>query len=114
MLIVHVFIHVRSESVEAFKAATLENVKNSLQEPGIARFDFLKQSDDPDRFILIEVYRTPEDALKHKETAHYQIWKERVAPMMAEPRSSIKSCNIAPDDNGWEPSKTQYNQENGI
>ena len=102
MYIVHVCIHVKPESAEAFEAATLANVRNSLQEPGIARFDFVRQLDDPLRFVLVEVYRTPADAEKHKETAHYRAWRDTVAPMMAEPRSSTKFTNISPGEPGWE------------
>ena len=101
MSIVHVFSHVKNDCVADFKTATLANVKNSIQEPGIARFDFLEQQDDPCRFVLVEVYRQPEDAAKHKETAHYQVWRDTVADMMAEPRSSIKFSNLAPDEAGW-------------
>ncbi len=102
MFIVHVFIHVKPECVDAFKTATLENAGHSIQEPGIARFDFIAQQDDPCRFVLVEVYRQPEDAAKHKETAHYAVWRDAVADMMAEPRSSLKFNNIAPDENGWD------------
>ena len=101
MFIVHVFIHVKPECVEDFKAATLANVQNSMQEDGIARFDFVEQLDDPNRFLLVEAYRLPEDAAKHKETAHYAAWRDTVEPMMAEPRSSIKYSNIAPENSGW-------------
>ncbi|MGC9522751.1 MAG: putative quinol monooxygenase [Anaerolineae bacterium] len=101
MFIVHVFVHVKPEDVEAFKAATVENARNSVQEPGIARFDVVQQRDDPTRFVLVEVYRTPEDPAKHKETAHYQAWRDTVADMMAEPRSSIKYANVFPDEAGW-------------
>ncbi len=102
MFIVHVFIHVKPENLEGFKAATLANVKNSLQEPGIARFDLVAQADKPNRFVLVEVYRTPEDAVKHKETTHYEAWRDTVAHMMAEPRSSIKFINIVPGEEGWD------------
>lgn len=101
MFIVHVHAHVKPEFVEAFKEATLENARQSIQEPGVARFDVIQQEDDPTRFILVEVYRTPEDAAKHKETAHYPVWRDTVAEMMAEPRTSIKYINIFPDDAGW-------------
>lgn len=101
MFIVHVHAHVKPEFVEAFKQATLENARQSVREPGVARFDVIQQQDDPTRFILVEVYRTPEDAAKHKETAHYPIWRDTVAEMMAEPRTSIKYTNIFPDDAGW-------------
>jgi len=102
MLIVHVFVHVKPEQVEAFRTASLENARNSVQEPGIARFDFIQQQDDPTRFVLVEVYRTSDDPGRHKETAHYQKWRNTVADMMAEPRSSIKYTNVFPDDQGWD------------
>ncbi len=110
MLIVHVFVHVKPEQVEAFQKATLENARNSVQEPGIARFDIIRQQDDPTRFVLVEIYRTSEDPGKHKETAHYQKWRDTVADMMAEPRTSIKYTNVFPpkgvpfgtDEQGWD------------
>jgi len=101
MLVVHVYVHVKPEFVDSFREATLENARNSVQEPGIARFDVIQQMDDPTRFLLVEVYRTPEDPARHKETAHYQTWRDRVAEMMAEPRSSVKYANLYPDDEGW-------------
>jgi len=101
MLIVHVHVRVKSECVEAFKAATVENARNSLKEPGIARFDVCQQQDDPARFVLVEVYRDAEAPGKHKETAHYATWRDTVAPMMAEPRSSVKFSNVFPDQKGW-------------
>jgi quinol monooxygenase YgiN len=101
MLIVHVFVQVKPEFVDAFKEASLENARNSVKEPGIARFDVIQQRDDPSRFVLVEVYRTPEDPARHKETAHYAGWRDAVAEMMAEPRYSIKYQNIFPDDSGW-------------
>lgn len=102
MLVVHVFVHVKTDQVEAFRAASIENASNSVQEPGIARFDVIQQQDDPTRFVLVEVYRTTEAPAKHKETAHYQKWRDTVAEMMAEPRSSIKYANIFPDESGWD------------
>jgi len=101
MLIVHVFVHVKSDQVEAFQQATLENARNSIQEQGIARFDIIQQQDDPTSFVLVEVYGTPEDPARHKETAHYQKWRDTVAGMMVEPRTSIKYTNVFPDEKGW-------------
>ncbi len=97
MYIVHVDIHVKPESLDAFRAATVENASHSIQEPGIARFDFLQRSDDPARFMLVEVYNTPADADLHKQTAHYQKWRDTVTEMMAEPRTRAEFANIFPD-----------------
>jgi autoinducer 2-degrading protein len=101
LLIVHVHVHVKPECVEPFKLATVDNARNSVKEPGIARFDFAQQQDNPTRFVLVEVYRTADAPAKHKETAHYAKWRDTVANMMAEPRSSMKFSNVFPDDNGW-------------
>ena len=101
MLIVHVHARVKPEFVDAFKEATIENARYSVQEPGIARFDVIQQADDPTRFVLVEVYRASEAPAQHKETAHYQVWRDAVTPMMAEPRTSVKYSNIFPADEGW-------------
>lgn len=101
MLIVHVQVQVKPEHVAAFKAATIENARQSLREPGIARFDVVQQSDDPTRFVLSEAYRSIEATAAHKETRHYQIWRDAVAPMMAAPRTSVKFANVFPEDAGW-------------
>ena len=100
MLIVHVFVHVKPEKIDLFKAASLENARQSVTEPGVARFDVIQQNDDTTRFVLVEVYRTSDDPARHKETAHYQKWRDTVADMMAEPRSAVKYTNIFPDEQG--------------
>ncbi|MGV3755656.1 MAG: putative quinol monooxygenase [Verrucomicrobiota bacterium] len=101
MLIVHVQVHVKPECIEAFKQATLENARNSVQEAGIARFDVVQQQDNPARFVLVEVYRDASAPAKHKETVHYAQWRDSVAEMMAEPRTSVKYGNVFPDEAGW-------------
>jgi autoinducer 2-degrading protein len=101
MLVVHVHVRVKPECVTAFQAASLENARQSVQEPGIARFDVVQQLDDPTRFVLVEVYRHDEAPARHKETAHYAAWRDAVADMMAEPRRSVKFVNLFPDDSGW-------------
>ena len=101
MLVVHVHVHVKSDCVEAFTAAAMENARHSVNEPGIARFDVCQQADDPTRFVLVEVYRSVEATAAHKQTAHYAAWRDTVAPMMAEPRTSVKYANVFPNDSGW-------------
>jgi autoinducer 2-degrading protein len=101
MYIVHVHAYVKPDFIEDFRQATIENARNSVQEPGIARFDIIQAVDDPTHFILVEVYYTPEDALKHKETDHYVRWRDTVVEMMVEPRKSIKYSNVFPEDKGW-------------
>ena len=80
MLIVLVHVHVKPDCLEAFRIASLENARHSIQEPGISRFDVLQDNGDPNRFILNEVYHTD---------------------MMAEPRQGIKLTNHFPTDSEW-------------
>ena len=101
MLIVHVHVHVKPEFVQAFLEASVENSRNSVQEPGIVRFDVLQSTTDPARFLLSEIYRTADDPAAHRATAHYQKWRDTVAEMMAEPRSSVQFTNAFPLDEGW-------------
>jgi quinol monooxygenase YgiN len=101
MYIVHVHIRVKPDYVEAFKAASLENARSSLLEPGIARFDVLQEIHDPAHFELIEVYRTTEDPAKHKETEHYNKWRELVESMLVEPRTRTQYSNLFPNDEEW-------------
>ena len=101
MLIVHVHAHVKVDCVEAFKQATVANAQESIKEPGIAQFAVLQQQDDPTRFVLIEAYRTTEAPAAHKQTRHYQTWRDTVAPMMAEPRSSVKFASLYPEEGDW-------------
>lgn len=101
MLVIHVHILVKPEFIEVFKEATLANARESVKEPGIARFDVMQQQDDPARFVLVEVYRSAEANAAHKETKHYQVWRDTVANMMAAPRTSVKFTNVFPTDKDW-------------
>jgi quinol monooxygenase YgiN len=87
--------------VEAFKQATRVNARLSLLELGVLRFDVLQQQDDLTRFVLVEVYRDAAAATEHKETPHYPDWRDAVAPMMAEPRFSVKFNKLYPDNGSW-------------
>ena len=101
MIVVQVFVHVRKDAVDGFLRATLANAASSLQEPGIARFDVVQQQDDPTRFVLVEAYRTEHAIAAHKQTRHYQLWRDAVADLMAEPRTSTKFHAAFPPDERW-------------
>jgi autoinducer 2-degrading protein len=102
MLIVHVHVHVKPDHVEAFRAASLANARASVEEPGVIRFDVIQERERPERFVLVEIYRGADDPARHKETAHYATWRDAVAEMMAEPRSSVKYEAVFPgEESGW-------------
>lgn len=95
MLIIHVHIVVKPDSIEAFKDATIENARHSRKEAGITRFDLLQQHDDPTRFVLVEEYRSVDATAAHKATAHYAAWRERAEPLMAAPRTRVQYTNVS-------------------
>jgi quinol monooxygenase YgiN len=101
MHVVHVQVRVRPEAIEPFSRATRANALASLQEPGIVRFDVCQSAADPTRFVLVEVYRTRDDPPRHRETAHYNAWRQAVEPMMAEPRTKDEYVNVFPEDGSW-------------
>jgi autoinducer 2-degrading protein len=101
MHILHVQVHIKPEHLEAFQSATIENASHSMQEPGCVRFDFIQQSDDPTRFVLVEIYRDAEQHAAHRETPHYHAWIERVSDMFAEPRTRAVYRNIYPTDDAF-------------
>jgi quinol monooxygenase YgiN len=92
---------VKPDRIEDFCVATIANARESVREPGIARFDVLQDSSDPSRFALVEIYRTSAAPAAHKETAHYKAWRDAVEDMMAEPRTSAKYSNVFPNDDGF-------------
>lgn len=101
LLIVHVDVAVVPDQVDAFLAATDENARASRQEAGVLRFDVLRDRADPAHVVLVEIYRDEQAALAHKDTAHYEAWRDTVAPMMARPRQAARYLNVSPDDTEW-------------
>jgi quinol monooxygenase YgiN len=101
MIVIHVHVNVTPAGIEAFAEASRKNAEQSVREPGIARFDVIQQHDDPTRFVLVEVYRSPEAVAAHKDTPHCAIWRDTVAPLMAEPRRAVTYTNVFPDETGW-------------
>jgi len=101
LIVVHVHVHVKPDGVESFRAASIDNARESVREPGVARFDVVQSTEDPTRFVLVEVYRTPDAPAAHKATAHYARWRDAVADLMAEPRTAVKYVNVAPADADW-------------
>ena len=99
ILVVHA--HVKPEFIDAFIAATRINAQASAQEPGVARFDFLQQKDDPSCFVLYEVYRDTEAPVAHKQSAHYNEWAAKVEEMFVAPRTRAFYANLEPGDSGF-------------
>jgi len=98
MLIVQVFVHVVPEHVDSFIAASEAHARETRPQPGVVRFDLLREEGTLDRFVLLEIYRTDDDPARHKDTPHYAAWKTAVEPWMASPRRSVKYRALSPSD----------------
>lgn len=102
MIVRLIRVSVKDDAVAAFEAATKLNHVGSLSEPGVLRFDVLRKPDEPGVYLLYEVYASEQAAEEHKQTAHYQEWKETVADMMARPRESETLAVVAPgEERSW-------------
>ena len=102
MYVVCIHVRVKPENQQNFIDATLENARNTVQEPGNLRFDVSQQVDDANCFVLYEVYRDATGMEAHKKTPHYARWRDTVAPWMAEPRRGVKHQGLFPESaDGW-------------
>jgi autoinducer 2-degrading protein len=96
MIVTLVHVWVKEPFVDAFVAATMENRKNSVKEPGNLRFDILRDAGNPAKFVFYEAFESDEAVAAHKETAHYQKWRDTVADWMAQPRCGEKHIVVCP------------------
>lgn len=101
-LTVLVYVTVKEGFEGDFAVASVDNARNSVQEPGVCRFDVLHSVEEPNKFVLVEVYKNEEAPAQHKETEHYLRWRETVAEMMAEPRTASKYYGCFPGTAHWE------------
>lgn len=101
MIVIHVDIHVKAEQRQAFIEAALANARQSILEPGVIRFDIIQREEDPDRFMLVEVYRDEAAIEAHKQSGHYLAWREQVTDMMAEPRTHARYRALFPPEERW-------------
>lgn len=91
-----VHVQVKPEYVADFIEATRRNHEASIREAGNRRFDVLQSAEDPARFVLYEAYASAEDAVAHKQTAHYLAWRDAVAGWMAAPRQGVSYRGLFP------------------
>lgn len=97
MIVTCVYVHVIPESVQEFIKVSTENHLESVREAGNLRFDFIRQADDPCRFMIYEAYESDEAAAAHKSTPHYLKWRDAVRDMMAEPRIGVRYNILQPE-----------------
>ena len=98
MIVTLVYVHVKEDNLNEFIAETEKNQMESFREPGNLRFDILQDASDPCRFTFYETYSSEEAVAEHKKTHHYNQWRNRVDPWMAEPRKGVKHHVLFPKD----------------
>jgi (4S)-4-hydroxy-5-phosphonooxypentane-2,3-dione isomerase len=96
MFVTMVHVHVKPDRVADFIERIRPNHEGSVREPGNLRFDILQSRDDPTRFVAYEAYADEAAARAHKETAHYQTWRDAVVDWMAEPRQGARYDGLYP------------------
>ncbi len=98
MIVRIITVHVKPEKEVEFEKLTRANHEGSLKEPGVLRFDLLRDNDQQGTYYLYEVYRDEEATLAHKETAHYHTWKSHVADMLEGERTSVACTPVVPEE----------------
>lgn len=103
MFIFQVHHFIKPEYVEAYKEATLENARQTIQEPGVLRFDVLQDREDPTHFSLFEVYRDLEAREAHLLTKHFLVWKNLVLgqEMFARRGHGYEFNALFPQEEDW-------------
>ena len=96
---------------EDFASESIANAFASVEEMDNDRFDVLRSTEDPGKFLLVEIYKTPNGPVAHKSTEHYAAWRENVEDMMAEPRSTRKFTPMYPWPGLWGTSAASRRQE---
>jgi autoinducer 2-degrading protein len=86
MLVKSVTIYVKTEHINEFIQATIENQIHSLKEDGISQFEVLQCTNDPSRFLLYEVYQSEDAINAHLQTAHFKKWIDTVTQWFVGPR----------------------------
>ncbi|MBB6482091.1 antibiotic biosynthesis monooxygenase [Spirochaeta isovalerica] len=98
MVVYCVNVFVKQENIQAFIEATEVNHRETRKEPGNLRFDVIQHDEDKSRFMLYEVYKSPEAVAAHKETDHYLSWRNTVAPFMAKDREGVRFSPLFPEE----------------
>jgi autoinducer 2-degrading protein len=98
MIVTCVHVYVKPGEADRFVEATTANHRESVKEPGNLRFDLVRETEDPNHFMIYEAYESEETAAAHKRTPHYLAWRDKVESWMAEPRKGVKYTIIEPKD----------------
>lgn len=72
MHVVLVLVTVKTELLEEFERSLLHNARESTtKDPGCLRFDVSQHLDDPTRWVLYEVYDSPDAHAAHRRSPHF-------------------------------------------
>lgn len=96
MIIKNVTFYIKSEHIEKFIEATMENRDNSRKEKGVEYFDFLQCKDGPNKFLLYEGYKSEEAMEEHLETEHFKKWINTVEKYFLRPRDKVTYIPVSP------------------
>ena len=89
--VVLVQVTVRPEMQDAFEEALLHNARESVRrDPGCLRFDVCRDKDQPTRWVLYEVYDSPEAHAAHRQSVHFLAYDAVAARAVIE--KTVSKC----------------------
>ena len=89
--VVLVQVTIRPELQDDFEAALLHNARESVRrDPGCLRFDVSQDKDHPTRWVLYEVYDSPEAHATHRQSSHFLAYDAVAARAVVE--KSVAKC----------------------
>ncbi len=97
MIIAHIYVQVNADHLETFIAAITENARQSVQEPGILRFDVMQQADDPTKFVFVEIYEGDDAVAAHRDSAHFKAYREAAGDLIVA-REVVRYNTIFPSE----------------
>lgn len=89
-----VYLRVNPGREAEFLAASQKNQAGARAEPGNLRFDIYGSKENPQRFLFVEDYVSPDAVTQHRETPHFKTWLETAGPLLAEPRERVAGTTV--------------------
>jgi quinol monooxygenase YgiN len=102
MYIFQVHHFIKPDQIDSYKAATLENARQTILEPGVLRFDVFQDAQNPAHFSLLEVYRDLAARDAHLQTEHFLKWKDVYLQTQERKGNGDEFNALFPDGSAWE------------
>jgi quinol monooxygenase YgiN len=89
---------VRAKYADEFPSLIEEFTRATRTEPGNISFDWYRSADDPNLWVLIEVFRDRESGDAHVESAHFKAAMEKMPRLLA---AAPEIINVEVPGDSW-------------